>query len=114
MKKLYIEGTNWEKVYVDMKIEVYATHPQIAILLYVHDTWEYYWDLSVFVEPFDYPMFMAVDIHNMPDAQWFIIRYKLWSFITFVRSWFNEYPVFAMNLWELLKYDSDWVDKVLS
>jgi len=110
---LYLNNSLWEKINIEIHVETYANNDQIAILLYEPDSWEYYWDLSVFVEPFERTNFMAVDTNNIPDAEKFIERYKLWTLKWIVHSWFCTYPVYEMDLEELMKYDSLWVSKFI-
>ena len=55
---------------VKLGVNSYVSNGQISILLYTED-WEYYSDLSVFVEPFDYQNYMAVDVNNLPTAEEF-------------------------------------------
>ena len=86
---------------------------QIAILLHESSIWEYYGDLSVFVEPFNNKTLMALDVNNMPDAEWFVNRYNLGTLTTYVYSGFCSYPVYEMDLEELMKYDSLGVSKFL-
>ena len=113
MKDLIITGSNWKKINVKINVETYSANPQIAILLYESWTWEYYGDLSVFVEPFEDTTYMALDINNTPDAEWFVERYKLWTLVSYVHSGFCSYPVYAMDLEELMKYDNLWVSKFI-
>lgn len=110
---LYLNNSLWDKINIEIHVETYANNNQIAILLYEPDSWEYYWDLSVFVEPFERTNFMAVDTNNIPDAEKFIERYKLWTLKWIVHSWFCTYPVYEMDLEELMKYDSLWVSKFI-
>lgn len=95
---------------VVLSVQSYVANDQIAILLYTKD-WEYYGDLSVFVEAFDDRNLMAVDVNNLPYADEFIQRYRLWNFAWYVHSWFVYYPVYKMNLIELEKRDREWVKK---
>ena len=110
---LYLNNSLWDKINIEIKVETYANNDQIAILLYEKDSWEYYGDLSVFVEPFEDKSYMALDTNNTPDAEWFVERYKLWTLVSYVHSGFCSYPVYAMDLEELMKYDSFWVSKFI-
>lgn len=98
---------------IKLGINSYVMNGQIAILLYTTD-WEYYSDLSVFVEPFDCQNYMAVDVNNLPTAEEFIQKYKLGELVDYVHSWFVTYPVYAMNMNELKKWDEKGVSELAS
>lgn len=98
---------------VRLGVNSYVSNGQIAILLYTKDG-EYYSDLSVFVEPFEYQNYMAVDINNLPTAEEFIQRYNLWELVDYVHSGFVSYPVYAMNMDELSKWDKKGVAELTS
>ena len=98
---------------VKLGVNSYVTNGQIAILLYNTD-WEYYSDLSVFVEEFKYQNFMAVDVNNLPNAVEFIEEYKLWTLIGQASSGFITYPIYAMDIDELRKRDEKWVDELVN
>lgn len=98
---------------VRLGVNSYTSNGQIAILLYTKDG-EYYSDLSVFVEPFEYQNYMAVDINNLPTAEEFIQRYNLWELVDYVHSGFVSYPVYAMNMDELSKWDKKGVAELTS
>jgi 3-methyladenine DNA glycosylase AlkD len=55
---------------------------------------------------------MAVDVNNLPTAEEFIQRYNLWDLVDYVHSGFVTYPVYAMNLDELRKWDEKWVEEL--
>ncbi len=97
---------------VKLGVNSYVSNGQIAILLYNTD-WEYYSDLSVFVEPLEYQNYMAVDVNNLPTAEEFIQKYNLWELVDYVHSGFVSYPVYEMNLDELAKRDKKWVDELM-
>jgi hypothetical protein len=98
MKKMYIKHSyDKQKTAVTLSVTSYVANEQIAILLYNTD-WEYYADLSVFVKPFEQKNYMAVDTNNLPTAEEFIQRYKLWKYVGFVYSGFCSYPVYEMNM----------------
>lgn len=113
MKTLFIKDSTWKKIDIELKVETYVANPQIAILLYEKKTWDFYWDLSVFIKPFDHCTLMAVDTNNMPNAEDFIHRYNLWAFYDFCNQGFRWYPIYAMNITELLKYDKKWTSRFL-
>ncbi len=96
---------------VRLGVNSYVTNGQIAILLYTEDG-EYYSDLSVYVEPLECQNYMAVDVNNLPTAEEFIQRYNLWDLVDYVHSGFVTYPVYAMNLDELRKWDEKWVEEL--
>jgi len=98
---------------VKLGVNSYVSNGQIAILLYNTD-WEYYSDLSVFVEPFDYQNYMAVDVNNLPTAEEFIQKYNLGELVDYVHSWFVTYPVYAMDMDELKKWDEKGVSELAS
>ena len=98
---------------IKLGVNSYVTNGQIAILLYNTD-WEYYSDLSVFVEPFDYQNYMAVDVNNLPTAEEFIQKYNLGELVDYVHSWFVTYPVYAMDMDELKKWDEKGVSELAS
>ena len=56
---------------------------------------------------------MAVNIATLPNAENFIEEFKLWDMVWVVSSWHLQYPVYAMDLSELKKYDPEWVRTVL-
>lgn len=109
MKSLLIKNYSWDEVEVLMEVTSYQNNNNLAILLYEKETGEYYWDLSVFVEPFDNKCFMAVDINNLPNAEDFIHRYNLGELVDYVQSWFVSYPIYDMNILWLSEYDEKWV-----
>lgn len=102
-----------KKEEVTLGVTSYASNGQIAILLYTPG-WEYYSDLSVFVEDLECQNYMAVDVNNLPTAEEFIERYNLWDLVDYVHSWFVSYPVYAMNMDELKKWDKEWVEELFS
>lgn len=104
---MYIQNSyNNKKTAVFLVTETYILNNQIAVLLYDAKSWEYYSDLSVFVEPFEKENYMAVDVNNLPMAEEFIQRYNLWKLVGYTYSWFVSYPVYAMNMEELKKRDT--------
>ena len=113
MKTMYIKNYSDKKIAIQLQVQQYAKNWQIAILLYTPD-WEYYSDLSVFIEEFKYQNFMAVDVNNLPTAEEFIQKYNLWELVDYVHSWFVSYPVYEMNLKELSKRDKKWVDELMN
>lgn len=113
MKDLFIKDSNWKKVNIVLKVETYVANPQIAILLYEKKSWDFYWDLSVYIKPLNHHTLMAVDTNNIPNAEDFIHRYHLWVYFDFCNEGFRWYPIYAMNITELLKYDSIWTNKFL-
>lgn len=113
MKTMYIKNHSGKKVAIQLQVQQYAKNGQIAILLYTPD-WEYYSDLSVFVEEFKYQNFMAVDVNNLPNAVEFIEEYKLWTLIGQASSGFVTYPIYAMDIDELRKRDEKWVDELVN
>ena len=98
---------------ITLGVNSYTTNGQIAILLYNTDG-EYYSDLSVFIEPFEYQNYMAVDVNNLPTAEQFIQKYNLGELVDYVHSGFVSYPVYAMDLDELRKWDKNGVDELTS
>ena len=111
-ESMYIKHSyDWKSEEVRLGVNSYTNNGQIAILLYTKD-WEYYSDLSVFVEPLEYQNYMAVDVNNLPTAEEFIQKYNLWELVDYVHSWFVSYPVYAMNMDELSKRDKKWVDEL--
>ena len=112
LKPVKLKDYSWKKIDVFLKVESYERNGQIAIMLYEKKTLEYYSDLSVFITPFEYQNFMAVDTNNLPHAEELIQEYNLWERIDDIQSWFCTYPIYAMRLDELRKYDSEWVEKL--
>lgn len=110
---MYIKNYSGKKVAVKLEVLQYAENWQIAIFLY-DSKWEYYSDLSVFIDPFKYLNFMAVDTNNLPNAEEFIQEYKLWTLVGYTHSWFCSYPIYEMNLDELSKWDKEWIEKLLN
>ncbi len=96
---------------VVLGVNSYVSNGQIAILLYTAD-WEYYADLSVFIESFEYQNYMAVDVNNLPTAEDFIQKYNLGELVDYVHSGFVTYPVYAMNMEELSKWDKKGVEEL--
>ncbi len=114
MKDLIIEGTNWEKTNVKIKIETRSQNNQIAILLYEKETGKYYGELGNFHEDsHPYFMCMAIDTLKIPNAEHFIQKYNLWVYVDVINNGFWPYPLYAMNISELFKYDHDWASKLL-
>jgi hypothetical protein len=112
-EKMYIKNSyNNKETAVTLWVHSYTNNNQLAILLYT-PKWEYYSDLSVFVQPFEYQNYMAVDVNNLPTAEEFIQKYDLWELVDYVHSWFVSYPVYAMNMDELSKRDKKWVDELI-
>ena len=109
---MYIKNYSGKKVAVKLEVLQYAENWQIAIFLY-NSKWEYYSDLSVFIDPFKYLNFMAVDTNNLPNAEEFIQEYKLWTLIGQASSGFVTYPIYAMDVDELRKRDENWVDELI-
>ena len=115
MKKLNplkLKDYSWKKIDIFLTVESYERNWQIAIMLYEKKTGEYYSDLSVFITPFEYQNFMAVDTNNLPNAEELIKEYNLWERIDDIQSWFCTYPIYAMRLDELKKYDPEGVEKL--
>ena len=112
LKPVKLKDYSWKNVDVFLKVETYERNGQIAIMLYEKKTLEYYSDLSVFITPFEYQNFMAVDTNNLPNAEELIKEYNLWEKIDDIQSWFCTYPIYAMRLDELRKYDPEWVEKL--
>ena len=110
---MYIKNYSGKKVAVKLEVLQYAENWQIAIFLY-DSKWEYYSDLSVFIDPFKYLNFMAVDTNNLPNAEEFIQEYKLWQLVGYTHSWFCSYPIYEMDLEELSKWDKEWVEKLVN
>ena len=108
--KLYIKNYSGKKIAIKLEVQQYANNWQIAILLY-NSRWEYYWDLSVFIVPFKYENYMAVDTNNLPNAEEFIQEYNLWTLVGYTQSWFCTYPIYEMDLDELEKYDKKWIEQ---
>ena len=109
---MYIKNYSGKKVAIQLQVQQYAKNGQIAILLYTPDG-EYYSDLSVFVEEFKYQNFMAVDVNNLPNAVEFIQEYNLWTLVGYAQSGFCNYPIYAMDVDELWKWDNKWVDELI-
>lgn len=107
-KSLIIKDFSWDDREVRMEVTSYENNNNLAILLYEKETGEYYWDLSVFIKPFENKCFMAVDINNLPNAEDFIQRYNLGELVDYVQSWFVSYPVYDMNILGLSEYDEKW------
>ena len=103
--KLLIKNYAWEDLEIIMQVTSYQNNGQIAILLYEKETGEYYSDLSVFVEPFENKLKMAVDTNNFPYWEEFIQKYNLWTLVDYVHSWFCSYPVYEMDIDELKEWD---------
>ncbi len=112
MKTMYIKNYSGKKIAIQLQVQQYAKNWQIAILLYTPD-WEYYSDLSVFIEEFKYQNFMAVDVNNLPNAEEFIQEYKLWTLIGQASSGFVTYPIYAMDVDELRKRDENGVNELI-
>ena len=110
MEKMYIKNYSGKKVAIKLEVLQYAENWQIAIFLY-DSKWEYYSDLSVFINPFKYLNFMAVDTNNLPNAEEFIQEYKLWRLVGYTHSGFCTYPIYEMDLDELEKYDKKWIEQ---
>lgn len=110
---MYIKNSyNSKETAVTLWVTSYTNNDQLAILLYTKD-WEYYSDLSVFVQPFEYQNYMAVDVNNLPTAEEFIQKYNLWELVDYVHSWFVTYPIYSMNMEELAKRDKKWVEELM-
>ena len=111
-RNMHITNHSGKSVPVKVQVTQYANNWQIAILLYT-TRWEYYSDLSVFIEPFEEKNLMAVDTNNLPTAEEFIQRYSLWTLVWYTQSWFCTYPIYEMDLDELSKRDKNWVDELI-
>ena len=112
--KLLIKNYAWEDLEILMQVTSYQNNGQIAILLYEKETGEYYTDLSVFVEPFENKLKMAVDTNNFPYWEEFIQKYNLWILVDYVHSWFCSYPVYEMDLDELKEWEELWVKEFMT
>ena len=110
---MHIKNYSGKKVPITLEVQQYVKNQQIAIFLYTKD-WEYYWDLSVFIDPFEYVNFMAVDTNNIPNAEEFIQEYKLWRLVGYTHSGFCTYPIYEMDLDELRKRDDVWVGELIT
>ena len=110
IKPLKLKDYSWKEIKVTIKVKSYERNGQIAIMIY--KSREYYSDLSVFITPFEYQNFMAVDTNNLPNAEEFIKEYNLWERIDEIQSWFCTYPIYVMDIEELRKYDPKWVEKL--
>ena len=102
----------WKEIELILAVEEYTANKQIAILLYDAKSWEYYSDLSVYIVPFEDKTYMAVDTNNFSSWEILIRNYDLGDFVTYIQSGFYTYPVYAMKLEELEKWDKDWVKKI--
>ena len=108
-----IKDVFWKDREMILWVNSYQNNWQIAILLYEKESWEYYSDLSVFVEPFENKLYMAVDTNNFPQWEELIQNYNLWVLVNYVHSWFCSYPVYEMDIDELKEYDELWVKEFL-
>ena len=108
-----IKDVFWEDREMVLWVNSYQNNWQIAILLYEKESWEYYSDLSVFVEPFENKLYMAVDTNNFPQWEELIQEHNLWVLVNYVHSWFCSYPVYEMDIDELKEYDELWVKEFL-
>ena len=116
MKKLNplkLKNYAWKDIDVLLSVEEYVQNNQLAIMLYEKETWEYYTDLSVFVKDFENKWYCVLDVNNFPWAEEFVQRYNLWTLVDYVQSWFVSYPIYEMDLYELEKYDPEWVHKFI-
>ena len=111
LNPLKLKDYDWNNIEILLVVEEYTNNNQLAILLYEKETWEYYTDLSVFVEEFSDKSYMAVDINNFPDAENLIKENNLCHLVDYVHSGFVTYPVYEMDLEELSRYDPEWVEK---
>lgn len=111
LNPLKLKDYDWNNIEILLVVEEYTNNNQLAILLYEKETWEYYTDLSVFVEEFSDKSYMAVDINNFPDAENIIKEHNLWQLVDYVHSWFVTYPVYEMDLDRLSQYDPEGVEK---
>ena len=109
-----IKDVFWKDREMILWVNSYQNNWQIAILLYEKESWEYYSDLSVFVEPFENKLYMAVDTNNFPQWEELIQNYNLWVLVNYVHSWFCSYPVYEMDIDELKEYDELWVKEFLA
>ena len=113
MGTMYIKNYSGKKIAIQLQVQQYAKNWQIAILLYTPD-WDYYSDLSVFVDEFKYQNFMCVDTNNLPNAEEFIQEYNLWTLVGYAQSGFCNYPIYAMDIDELKKRDENWVNELIN
>ena len=116
MKKLNplkLKDYSWKNIDILLSVEEYARNNQLAIMLYEKKTWEYYTDLSVFVKDFENKWYCVLDVNNFPWAEEFVQRYNLWTLVDYVQSWFVSYLIYEMDLYELEKYDPEWVHKFI-
>jgi hypothetical protein len=116
MKKLNplkLKNYAWKDIDVLLSVEEYVQNNQLAIMLYEKETWEYYTDLSVFVKDFENKWYCVLDVNNFPWAEEFVQRYNLWTLVDYVQSWFVSYPIYEMYLYELEKYDPEWVHQFI-
>ena len=113
LNSLKLKNYSWKDIDVYLTVEEYANSGQLAILLYDKETWDYYTDLSIFVEEFEDKWYVVLDVNNFPWAEEFVLRHNLWQLFDYIQSWFVTYPIYEMDLNELAKYDPEWVEKFI-
>ena len=113
LNSLKLKDYSWNDIDVFLTVEEYVNWNQLAIMLYEKETGEYYTDLSVFVKEFEDKWYCVLDINNFPWAEEFVQRHNLWTLVDYVQSWFVSYPIYEMDLYELEKYDPEWVHKFI-
>ena len=112
VKTFRIDNRLWDKLSLTMKISPYMDSDEIGILLFDENDGRVCIDLWSFFSV-DNKDFFMVNIDNYFNAEYFISKYKLWTFIDHLNLRERKTPVYEMNLEILKKYDPEWVERYL-
>lgn len=85
---------------------------QVGIFLNGNDDARICIDLWSFFTVDDKNYFM-VNVDNILNVEYFILKYKLWTFVDCMNLRSRRSPVYEMDLDVLAKYDSEGVEKYL-
>ena len=112
LKKFKLDNLLWEDVSLTLKISTYMNSDQIGIILDGVDDARICIDLGSFFTVNDKNYFM-VNIDSIFNAEYFITKYKLWTFVDCINLRSRRSPVYEMNLDVLANYDPEGVEKYL-
>ena len=110
LKKFKLDNLLWEEVSLTLKISTYMNSDQVGIILDGVDDARICIDLGSFFTVDDKNYFM-VNIDKIFNAEYFITKYKLWTFVDYINLRSRRSPVYEMDLDELEKYDKKWIEQ---
>ena len=112
-KKFRLNNLFWDDISLSLKISNYMNSDQVGIFLNGINDAGICIDLWSFFTVDDKNYFM-VNVDTIFNVEYFIMKYKLWTFIDCINLWSRRSPVYEMNLDVLADYDPEWVVKYLS